>query len=152
MELTFIHAHPTASSCSAANPAALHINTSRCVNTTSTCSLCVVGFPPTTTYQLCVSFLPPRPHDIHTVFELTPYFDDSYFTPICLSTFSTAKKLLYSLFFFKQEGLISQFVQTFSSTRESVPRHPFTKTVTGIAECTSTCVQRCSLGWQDVLW
>lgn len=66
------------------------------------------------THQLCVSFLPPRPHDTHSRFDwqLTLMIHAS--PPICLSAFLSSEEAFRFFVFSKQERLISQFVQTFS--------------------------------------
>lgn len=63
--------------------------------------------------QLCVSFLPPRPHDTHSLFDwhLTLMIHTS--ASICLSAFHSSTEAFSFFVFLEQELSISQFVQPF---------------------------------------
>lgn len=92
-----------------------------------------------TTHQLCVSFLPPRPHDTHSLFDwqLTLMVHTS--PPICLSTFHSSEEAFRFFVFSEQERLISQFVQTFSFWHpECFPTNAFWSRLLGYRTC-STC-------------
>lgn len=63
--------------------------------------------------QLCVSFLPPRPHDTHSLFDWHLTLMIHTLAPICLSAFHSSAEAFRFFVFLVQERSISQFVQTF---------------------------------------